>query len=67
MWKLSQEETFADKIRAKEAQYLQELGEEWKRRENERQKLLTEKVDHALLCNHSEICPKPFRLKITAG
>jgi hypothetical protein len=44
MWKLSQEETFANKMKAKEAEYLHRLGEEWKKREEERQKVFTQKV-----------------------
>ena len=44
MWKLSQEEIFSNKMKAKEAEYLHRLGEEWKKREEERQKVFTQKV-----------------------
>ena len=46
MWKLSQEEAFAEKMKAKEADYLHRLGEEWKKREEERQRVFTQKVIH---------------------
>ena len=52
MWKLSQEETFANKMKAKEAEYLHRLGEEWKKREEERQKVFTQKV-YVLLDTHT--------------
>ena len=44
MWKLSQEEEFAEKMRVKEAEYLQKLGKEWRKREEQRQMIFTEKV-----------------------
>ena len=44
MWKLSQEETFANEMKAKEAEYLHRLEKEWKKREEERQKVFTQKV-----------------------
>lgn len=50
MWKLSQEETFTENIKSKEAEYLCRLGEEWKKREEERQRVFTEKVIVVLIC-----------------
>lgn len=44
MWKLSQEETFTENMKNKEAKYLCSLGEEWKKREEERQRVFTKKV-----------------------
>lgn len=44
MWKLSQEETFTENMKSKEAEYLCRLGEEWKKREQERQRVFTQKV-----------------------
>ena len=44
MWKLCQEEAFTEKMRNKEATYLFQLQEEWKRREDERQSVFTQKV-----------------------
>lgn len=44
MWKLSQEETFTESMKSKEAEYLCRLGEEWKKREEERQRVFTQKV-----------------------
>lgn len=50
MWKLSQEETFTENMKSKEAEYLCRLGEEWKKREEERQRVFTEKVIVVLIC-----------------
>ena len=50
MWKLSQEEIFTDRMKAKEAEYLHKLGKVWQKREEERQKILTEKV-RRIKCN----------------
>ena len=44
MWKLSQEEAFGNQLRTKEREYLHKLGEEWRKREAERQKVFTQKV-----------------------
>ena len=43
-WKIAQEENFTEQMKVKEASYLFQLQEEWKRREEERQKLFTQKV-----------------------
>ena len=44
MWKLSQEEQFIKGIKAKETEYLHQLEEEWRRREEERQSVFMQKV-----------------------
>lgn len=45
VWKLSQEETFAETMKTKGTDYLRRLGDEWRKREEERQKVFTQKVD----------------------
>ena len=49
MWKLSEEEAYREQLRSKEVAYLSKLGEEWRKREVERQKIFTQKV--ALFCS----------------
>lgn len=44
VWKLSQEETFAETMKTKGTDYLRRLGDEWRKREEERQKVFTQKV-----------------------
>ena len=44
MWKLSQEEHFLEGMKAKEMVYLHQIGEEWRRREEERQWVFVQKV-----------------------
>ena len=49
MWKLSEEEAFREQMKTKEAAYFDKLGEEWSKREVERQKILAHKV-HVHVC-----------------
>lgn len=44
MWKLSEEENYREQLKSKEVAYLNKLGEEWRKREAERQKIFTQKV-----------------------
>ena len=55
MWKLSQEQMFNVKMKGKEAEYLNKLGEEWEKKEEERQNILTDKV-RRVKCNRL-LCP----------
>lgn len=48
LWKLSQEEQFIKGIKAKETEYLHQLGEEWRKREEERQHMFMQKVRRVL-------------------
>lgn len=44
MWKLSEEENYREQLKSKEVAYLNKLGEEWRKREAEQQKIFTQKV-----------------------
>ena len=44
MWKVSEEEAFTANMKMKEALYLRQLQDEWRRREEERQRVFTHKV-----------------------